>query len=60
MGGKADARSGVPSCRLGQNLFLWDFRQLADNLVPQVIVRENPYPLRRQYRPESVNSLLDQ
>ena len=45
---------------LGQDLALGDFRELANDLVPQMAVGENPDSLGRQDRPQPVDGLLDQ
>ena len=57
---KPDARRGVPLRRFGEDLLLRNFRELANDLIAQMIVRQHPDALRRKHRAQSVDGLLDQ
>jgi hypothetical protein len=45
--------------RFGEDLLLWDFRQLPDDLTPQVIIGQHPNPFRRDDGRQPVYRLLD-
>ncbi len=60
LGGQTDCRRRVALCRLGQDLALGDFGELANDLVPQMAVGEYPDSLGRQDRTQPVDGLLDQ
>ena len=57
---ESDAWSRVALRRFRQDLLLRNFRKLANDLVAQVIVRQNPDSFGRDDGAEPINGLLNQ
>jgi hypothetical protein len=60
MRGESDARRRIPLSGFGKDLFFWYFRQLPDDFLAEVVVREDPYSLRRQDGAQTIYGLLDE
>ena len=56
---QADARRSISLRRFGEDLFLGNLWKLSNDLVPQMIVGQDPYPLRRQNCSQAVDCLLN-
>jgi hypothetical protein len=60
LGGKSNGRGRITLGWFGQDLALGNLRKLANDLVPQMIIGQNPDSLRRQHGTKPVDGLLDQ
>ena len=60
MGGQADGRCGVALRGLGDDLRSRDLGQLANDLIPDKAIGQNPEAFGRNQGPKAIHRLLDQ
>jgi hypothetical protein len=60
MCGESDCWSRIPLLRLGQNLLRRRVRQLANDLSPQMFIRQDPNAFGWNQRAQPLNRVLNQ
>ena len=60
MRGKTDTGRGISLRRFREDLLFRNFRQLSDDLLTKIVVRQHPDTFRRKNGAESIDGLLNE